>query len=61
MKIVVCSEKKWQELLVLLAMGYEGAKRGDYVLAERWGEINPRVELDMIGGRAIDEKGRWWE
>ena len=34
----------------------EGAKCGDYVLAERWGEINPRVELDMSGGRAINEK-----
>ena len=34
----------------------EGAKCGDYVRAERWGEINPRVELDMSGGRAIDEK-----
>ena len=27
----------------------EGAKCGDYVLAERWGEINPRVEFDMSG------------
>ena len=34
----------------------EGAKCGDYVLGERWGEINPRVELDISGGRAIDEK-----
>ena len=34
----------------------ERAKCGDYVLAERWGETNPRVELDMSGGRAIDEK-----
>ena len=38
---------------VLLAMGYEGAKCGDYVLAERWGEIKPRGEFDMSGGRAI--------
>ena len=34
----------------------EWAKCGDYVLGERWGEINPRVELGMSGGRAIDEK-----
>ena len=27
----------------------EGAKCGDYVRAERWGEINPRVEFDMSG------------
>ena len=27
----------------------EGAKCGDYVLEERWGENNPRVECDMSG------------
>ena len=48
------SEKKWQELLVLLAASYEGAMRGEYVLAERWGKINPRFDFDMSGGRAVD-------
>ena len=47
-------DKKWQELLVLLAASYEGAMRGDYVLAERWGKSNPRFGFDLGGGRAID-------
>ena len=54
------SEKKWQELLVLLTMGYEGAVRGDYGLAERWGKINPQFEFDLSGGRAIEAEGQWW-
>ena len=52
------SEKRWQ--LVLLFEGYEGAKRGDYVLAEKGGKINPRVEFDMSGGRALEAEGQWW-
>ena len=48
------SKKKWQELLVLLAMGYEGAMRGEYGLAERWGKINLQFEFDLSGGRAIN-------
>ena len=31
----------------------------DYGLAERWGKINPRVEFDLSGGRAVDAEGQW--
>ena len=47
------SAKKWQQLVVLLAVSYDGAMQGDYVLAERWGKSNPRYDLDLSGGRAL--------
>ena len=50
-----------QELLVLLAVSYEGAMRGDYVLAERCGKSNPRYDIDLSGSRALDAEGLWWE
>ena len=55
---MVLARKKWQELRFFWAVGYEGAKRGAYVLAERWGKINPQVEFDMSGGRALDAEGQ---
>ena len=30
------------------------------MLAERWGKIDPRFDLDLSGSMAVDAEGQWW-